>query len=535
MRSRILPLAAALALSSFARAQTKSDAADVNWGPELNDKVDGSFGYLFGQDKESIYALMSRKRETLVQRMDMNMKAVYQKPLELELDKKDMILEGLRVVGSNIIVFTSLFDKKEDQNNLYAKVYNAEDFSPKGRMEKIARITAEKSNNKGSFDVYVSPDDSKVMVEIEAPRERKKEQKLVKEGFIAKVFDADMNPIWDGTLSLPYLDNEFRRESVRIDNDGSVVMIGVKYADKAEARERKRDGQSTYGYHFVVFKNAQDEPTDFTVDVAGKFLQDMTVSLGESGDIICAGLYSEKGVRGLKGPFYMTLDRSTKSIKQQSFGEFSHEFITAYMTEREEKKAERKAAKKDQELGIEWDYNLHEIIRRDDGGAVLIAEQYYMYAVTTCTTNPNGGQTCRTTYHYIYNDIIAVNIDPQGNIEWSAKVPKRQHTVNDDGYYSSYALEVKGDKIYLIFNDTGENLFLKPGDKIKQFEFKGKDALVTIATIDGDGNTKREALFSPERRETILRPKDCEQMDDDRMFIYSTRKKEYRFGVISFK
>jgi hypothetical protein len=231
----------------------------------------------------------------------------------------------------------------------------------------------------------------------------------------------------------------------------------------------------------------------------------------------------------------MTLDRSSKSIKQQSFGEFSHDFITAYMTEREEKKAERKAARKDEELGIEWDYNLHEIIRRDDGGAVLIAEQYYMYAVTTCTTNPNGGQTCRTTYHYIYNDIIAVNIDPQGNIEWSAKVPKRQHTTNDDGYYSSYALEVKGDKIYLIFNDTGENLYLKPGDKIKQFEFKGKDALVTIATIDGDGNTKREALFSPERRETILRPKDCEQMEDDRMFIYSTRKKEYRFGVISFK
>lgn len=55
--------------------------------------------------------------------------------------------------------------------------------------------------------------------------------------------------------------------------------------------------------------------------------------------------------------------------------------------------------------------------------------------------------------------------------------------------------------IYLVFNDTGENLFLKPGDKIKQFELKGKDALAILATIDEAGNVSREALFTPHRRD----------------------------------
>lgn len=535
MQIKHVLLATAVAATTWVSAQTKTEAADVNWGPELDDKTDGDFQYVIGQDKEAIYQVMRRRKDLLVQRMDMNMKASYQKPLELELDKKDLTLEGVRLVGKNIIVFTSLFDKKNDQNNMYMKVYNADDFNPKGRMEMIARIPAEKKNNKGSFDVYTSPDDSKVMVELEAPRERKKDQKVAKEAFIVKVFDGEMNALWDGELELPYLDNEFRRESVRVDNDGSVVMLGVKYTSKAEARERKRDGQSTYDYTFVVFKNGDTAPAINSIDVAGKFLQDMTVSLGKSGDIVCAGLYSEKGTRGIKGPFYMTLDRNSKAVKTQSFGEFSKDFVTAYMTEKEEKRAEKKASKKGEDLGIEWDYDLREIIHREDGGAILMAEQYYMYAVTTCTSSPNGGRTCTTTYHYIYNDIIAVNIDPKGNIEWSAKVPKRQHSVNDGGYYSSYGIEVKGDKIYLIFNDTGENLFLKPGDKIRQFELKGKDALVTIATIDGDGNTKREALFTPERREAILRPKDCTQLEDDRMFIYASRKKEYRFGMITFQ
>ena len=296
-------------------AQTKTQNAEVTWGPDLNDKTDGDFSQVIGQDKEALYQLMSRKRDMFVQRMDLNMHVQYQKQLELEYNKKDMALEGVRVVGDNIVVFSSLYDRKEDQNNLYMKVYEAKDFTPKGHMEKIARIPAERANNRGGFEVYVSPDDSKILVEVEGPRERKKDQKVKKEDFIAKVFDGEMNPLWEGKLSLPYLDNEFLRESVHVDNDGSIVMVGVKYMDRVEAREHKRDGNATYGYHFVVFKNADDEPMDFTIDVPTKFLQDMTVSLGTSGDIICAGLYSEKGVRGIKGPFYMTLDRSTKAVK----------------------------------------------------------------------------------------------------------------------------------------------------------------------------------------------------------------------------
>jgi hypothetical protein len=45
----------------------------------------------------------------------------------------------------------------------------------------------------------------------------------------------------------------------------------------------------------------------------------------------------------------------------------------------------------------------------------------------------------------------------------------------------------------------------------------------------------REALLAPDKRDAILRPKECFQLEDDRMFIYAERKKEYRFGTISFK
>jgi hypothetical protein len=158
-----------------------------------------------------------------------------------------------------------------------------------------------------------------------------------------------------------------------------------------------------------------------------------------------------------------------------------------------------------------------------------------MYVQTITSTDAQGRTTTRTIYHYIYNDIIAISTDPQGNIDWAVKIPKRQHTTNDGGYYSSYAMAVKGDKLYFVFNDNGKNLFLSQGMKVEQFDLRGKEALITLVTVNADGHVYREALLAPDKRDAILRPKSCFQMADDRMFIYAARKKEYRYGTIVFE
>lgn len=247
--------------------------------------------------------------------------------------------------------------------------------------------------------------------------------------------------------------------------------------------------------------------------------------------------FSRNGIKGankVRGAFFMSLDPDSKAILHESYKEFSDDFITQYMTPKEEEKAKKKAEKKDEELQL-FEYDLDEIIRREDGGAVLVGEQYFMYTRTVCTSTQNGGQTCRTIYHYVYNDIIVVNISPEGDIEWASTVPKRQHTANDGGYFSSYALEVRDENLYFIFNDNGENLFKAAGDKFKQMDLQGKGSIVTMATVDQDGRVTREALFDPEKRELILRPKSCRQLEDGRMFLYATRKKDYRFGMATFQ
>jgi len=395
-------------------------------------------------------------------------------------------------------------------------------------MERIATLDVEKRRYSGTFVVRVSPDKAKVLVSQNLPFEKEG-----RERFSLNVYDAEMTPLWDRMVDLPYLDSEFSVEETRLANDGSVIMIGNKYAEKREAKELKKDGKATYEYHLLVYHGDGNEPEDHPIAVPDKFLQDLSLNIGTEGDILCGGFYGNKGTFAVRGTFFLRIDRASKQIVHSSYKEFDRDFITEYMTDKEEKKVTKQADKKGEDLEL-YNYELREIVRREDGGAVMVGEQYRFYVQTVTTTDANGRTSTQSIYHYIYNDIIVVNIDPEGDIVWAAKVPKRQHSTNDNGRYSSYAMVVKGSNIHLMFNDSGKNLFLTPGEQVEPFRY-GKEMLITLATIDQDGRVYREALLSQEKREAMTRPKAGVQIGDDRLFIYANWKKEHRFGTVSFQ
>lgn len=521
-----LILLAFLPLTLPLSAQKKTTKAQVQWGPELTVKDGGTFIEVVGERDNATYLLMGKRKDLFVRRMD-GLKMVWQKQIDLKVSKKELTLEKIVVTEKEIVVLASLFDKAANGNQLYCARYTQADFSPVKPAVPVSTIPADKQTNAGSFAIMSSPDGSKILVHAMYPAERNVPAKSRME-----VYDAEMQMLWSQDYNLPYGSDEFEMESQRLDDDGSVVTLGVKYAKKGKRRELKRANKATYEYHLLTLSKESAEMNDHVIEVQDKFLQDMTLSIAKTGDIICAGLYGNKGTFSVRGAFFLRLDRATKQIMHESFKPFDDDFITLYMTEKAAAKAKKKAERKEEEMELP-EFRLHEIVHRDDGGAVLLAEQYFTY-ITTITSSMNGQTYTSDVRHYVYNDILVVNISPAGDIEWATKVPKRQHTF-ESPVYSGFALDVKGDKIYLVFNDSGANLFLKPGDRVAQFELKGKDALVVLATVDGQGNVSREALFSPERRDVILRPMDCVELENKDMFIYASRKNDYRFGLITFK
>ena len=519
-----------LMLSAFlsVSAQTKTQRAEVQWGPEYSAKKDGGFGYVFDHNEDAVYMKLQLKKEAFIQKMGMDLRSQYKKVLPMKIGKDQHGLERLEVLGDRIAVFTSFFNKKTKTNELYVRLFNEADMSPVGSIRKVADIGDASRKWQGSFTVSISPDKEKILVRLDQPYEKDEPER-----FKLQVYSSELDPVWEQSITLPYPDKEFLVQGNLVDNDGSVIVIGTKYAEKAEARELKKEERPAYTYMLLTYDGSGDAETK-AIEAGDKFLQDLTITIPDQGDILCGGFYGKKGASSQSGAFYMRLDRKTKAVVHESFKEFSKEFITQYMTEKEEEKATKKADKKGEEIEL-IQYDLDELIVREDGGVVMVGEQYRFYTTTVCTSSPNGGQSCRTVYHYVYNDIVVVNVDPDGNIEWATKIPKRQHTTNDGGYFSSYAMTIKGDKMYFIFNDSGKNLFLKEGDRIAPFKITGKEALITLATVEGDGTVHREALLAPEKGETITRPKACVQTPDDKLFMFATRRDDYRFGLVNFE
>jgi len=243
-------------------------------------------------------------------------------------------------------------------------------------------------------------------------------------------------------------------------------------------RKTKKDrikGKPNYQYHILAYLDNGKKIKDYEINLEDKFITDITYTIAKNGDLICSGLYSENGTSSIKGAFYMTIDFDTRKVKNNSIKEFDEEFITQGWSDKAIAKAKKKEQKKDRAIEM-YEYDLSDFVLRDDGGAVLLAEQYYVRVVTTTTTDANGNTTTRTTYHYYYKDVIVVNISPKGKIEWATKIDKYQHSVNDFGYYSSYVLQVDGDKLHLIYNERARNYFEK--DERKGMKRKDKKSKV---------------------------------------------------------
>ena len=88
------------------------------------------------------------------------------------------------------------------------------------------------------------------------------------------------------------------------------------------------------------------------------------------------------------------------------------------------KKKKKKKEEKEKDLKVK-NYYMDRIFENSDGSKTVIAEYYDFYVTTSTYTDSQGNMNTRTTYHYVYNDLIVAKISPSNTFEWVNIVPKR--------------------------------------------------------------------------------------------------------------
>jgi hypothetical protein len=452
--SELVLLTLLLSFSYFTSVSAQDDGlpATIKWGEFSQQPPGTQLDKLATLNKEGFHILRSkaagalRGEQVYLEYYDRSLAIRRAEKLDLKYKGKQREFEDVLSIGGQLYLFTSYSNQAQKKNYLFYQKINKR-LLPSRKLVKIAEIESRNKGNDGAFNILVSPDSSKVLLYNQLPYKKKDPER-----FALRVFDDQLNMIWQKDIVLPYNDQQLVVEDYRIDENGNVYLLGMLFNDGT--RERRR-GRPNYEYLILAYTQKGEKYQEYHIGIKEKFITDLTFRIANDGKLVCAGFYSEKGTYSVKGTCFFGLDPNTQEVQNLSFRAFDFQFRSSFLSEGAQKRAARAESLGDNERAAELSrFSLDKLILRSDGGAVLVAEQYYVFE----RSYRYWDGTLRFDYFYHYNDIIVVNIRPDGSIEWATKIPKRQETVNDGGYFSSYAMSIVRDRLYFIFNDNGREL-----------------------------------------------------------------------------
>jgi len=511
------------------QAQQNQLPATISWSEETDSPRNTIMEGVIATHAGGIYTLRRRygsgfsKSAAFVEFHDKDLKLKRSQELDLKYEGKERDFERVILLNGQLYFFTSFANQAKKKNYLFYQTLN-ERLVPSKKLVKISEVDAINKERKGAFNIETSRDSSKVLIYAQLPYQRKEPER-----FSLQVFNDSLDLLWQREIVLPYADNLFSVEEYRVDNQGNVYLLGARYKDGAGLRRR---GTPDYEYVILAYTREGSDVKTYEVDNSNFFLTDMTFRVADNGHLVCSGFYSNKGTYSIKGACFFRIDPLEQKINEQNFKPFDFDFLTEHLSEGAKERARRASesgnTRRDPEL---YQVKLDELILRSDGGAVLVAEQFYVQEYSYRFWDG----TLRYEYYYNYYDIIVVNIRPNGEIEWATRIPKRQETLNDDGYFSSYAMTVVRDRFYFIYNDNARNL-APPEDRPRTVQpFNGRQSVIALAEISKDGSLRTWPLYANRDADIITRPKACRQIGSRKMAVYGESGRRFRFATLQFQ
>lgn len=229
----------------------------------------------------------------------------------------------------------------------------------------------------------------------------------------------------------------------------------------------------------------------------------------KNNDIRLGGFYSSKKNGNTEGFFYCRLPQANDRNEEIKF---------IPIDESIRNKADVKKKKSAMN-----DYDVKDVIVKNDGGMILIAENYFE---TTRAGSPSvgfGGFYSMNSYgrmirEFTYGDILVISFDKEGTIQWSEYLRKNQFSTNDEGFYSSYVLLNSGANLVFVYN---ENLSVN-----KQ--------TISVNAINAKGDNMVERIHGNEDKNFTWVPRLGKQTGALELIVPCLKSKGLSFAKISF-
>jgi hypothetical protein len=510
---------------------------DLKWGPEKKYRRSSyDLGYV-GRVKDHFYTLRKEDKTMYLSKTRLkDMAVVFEKQIHWNGASKnetdDLTFKSFRLFKDYFVFYFESSSNREGNQRIYAQKIDLEGV-PFDALAEIGSRQKERRRKDGSFQLVYSADSTNFLLITNPSYE-----KYNNERFLFKVISKKLEVLHTADITLPFADKNFDVESFTLGKDKQIYIL----AKITLPRKEKKDGEADYYYQIVTVDPKEKNKTKgFDVKLDNRYVDKVDIILDGKDKLKCFGFYADmqgngKRKSGINGIFYFSVvDNKASNISLKPF-----DLKMVFEIEADTKRGCFGGRGPKLEEGITAFFNLRNFFTKPDGGMIVIAEKSYVRVVTT--TTGNGGST--TTHYYMDYDILAVNIDGKGNIEWYAHIPKKQVGTNDDRFGSFHAMYTNG-KIHIIYNDQADNAMNKSYEKTMKNYLK---AIPVIVTINEQGKFDKKIIGdSRGKNDFTLKPKISDEVSPNEAFFYAdrlsksfciigTRKaKTNRYGILSIK
>jgi hypothetical protein len=456
---------------------------DFNFGSTRIHKI-------IGHDKDHYYVIKFHSGQYYFEKLDNNLNIMLEQRIKLFEGLKTYDLETVVHFYNELYIFVSrrrldditLFYQKIDKSNLLPTT----DLIPITTVEFV-------KGNWADFHFALSRHEKRLLV---ASRIKLLWTKAQFNEYY--VFGEGLQLIWKRKDSFKYTGQGPRDNKYLVDDVGNMSILSL------QKRESILSLLSDIKNMYTIYRctNNGNDFNDYPVTLPERYIRGINIIGGEHGELICAGLYSEKFRIGVRGTFFFKIDPLDGRIYDNYQNEFDQELLAQLS-------AMKEPIIKNEEL---VEYIMTDMVLRESGKIILIAEQLF-------------AQTYNT-----YNNLIVCCYDITGKVYWTRIVEKGQdfnintlqkieiepseyrdyiiETGTIDPYianYCSYALMAPLDKssIILFFNDNIKNL--DQSKKRKNF-IRPRKSYIQAVTIDEFGNISKQSLLKWKKKSLFPEP-----------------------------
>jgi hypothetical protein len=279
-------------------------------------------------------------------------------------------------------------------------------------------------------------------------------------------------------------------ENIQLSNDGLVYFL---YRGKSK-KAKLLAGYDNYGALELAVLDPKTGSMNTTVipEDEGTRILSSHLMIDKDGGITVAGINFEDKYFA-KNIFVTKLTNDL----QQEFYEFhplNEEFKPQFSGDDFDKPNKTLDKKR-----INYSYDVKDFIENPNGTTTYLIEKNFFRVqdISPDHNGPNSGmQTHSVTYEFFYDDIIAINFNSDGTINWQTVIEKRQVTLKNYDSSTSFHHTVDNGEITIFYNESVYEQNKNVSASIKEKKKLREKNVGIQVVLDSDGNFTKQEIYS---------------------------------------